>query len=95
MGETSIVVFGARCTWWDYITRAGSLPSGLPCCPHCGSPLFQDHEDSWWAGVDRYEADGHPGYRDVITWAQGRCFPQGDRSPMEVLFEAYREATYG
>jgi hypothetical protein len=76
----SIIVYGARCTWLDSIDKTGRTPPGpsghrLPCCPHCGSVLFQlPTEADWWTGVDRYEADGHPGYRAMITWARGKCF---------------------
>ena len=47
----------------------------LPCCPFCGSMLFEvPDEQTWFAGVDRYEADGHPGYRKQIEWMRGKCF---------------------
>lgn len=89
MADTRIV-YGARCTWWDSIDQAATTPAGLPCCPHCSSPLFEtDSEATWWSGVDAYERDGHPGYRDVITWARGRCFPPDGRTAIDALTEAY------
>lgn len=70
------IVYGARCTWWDGIAKVGKLGSGLPCCPHCRNVLFEmDNEEQWWAGVDRHETDGHPGYRAMMEWARGKCFP--------------------
>lgn len=80
------IVCGARCVWWDSIDKAGSLPTkpgspfgGLPCCPHCRSPLFEmANEAQWWEGVERYERDGHPGYRQMIEWQRGKCFPSID-----------------
>ena len=47
----------------------------LPCCPHCGSMLFEvENEQVWFEGVDRYEQDGHPGYRKQMEWMRGKCF---------------------
>jgi hypothetical protein len=69
------VVYGARCTWWGLITETATR-RGLPCCPYCGGVLFeQPDEATWWAGVDRAEAEGRTGYRALIEWARGRCFP--------------------
>lgn len=71
---------GARCTWWDSIGKVGLTspgPSGhrLPCCPHCGGMLFEmENEGQWFAGVDRHEVNGHPGYRAMIEWSRGKCF---------------------
>ena len=74
-----LIVYGARCVWWDGIEKAGSIlrTAGpeMPCCPHCRSPLYQQDEPEWWAGVARYEADGHPGYREFVEWWRGKCFP--------------------
>jgi len=39
-----------------------SKRGGVPVCPLDGRPGFHA-EPTWWADVDRYEADGHPGYR--------------------------------
>ncbi len=74
------IVFGARCTWWDSIAKVGHTapgPSGhpLPACPHCGGVLFEmKDENAWWPQVERFELDGHPGYRKFVTWLRGRCF---------------------
>lgn len=83
------VVYGARCCWWDSISAAGSKPSGLPCCPHCGGVLMEtDSEATWWEGVDRAEAEGRSGYRALIEWSRGRCFLS-----FEAMEAAYAEAT--
>lgn len=68
------IVYGARCSWWDSISKVGRRVN-LPCCPHCGNVLFEmPSEADWWAGVDHYEAAGHPGYRRMMEWARGKCF---------------------
>jgi hypothetical protein len=73
----TLVVYGARCVWWNTIDKAGTSSKeahALPCCPHYGGVLFQQEESDWWAGVSRYESD-HPGYRKFVDWWRGRCFP--------------------
>ena len=70
------IVYGARCAWWGSIHDVAAKPSGLPCCPHCGGVLMEvGSEAEWWAGVDRSEQDGNPGYRAFIEWLRGQCFP--------------------
>lgn len=75
----NLIVYGARCVWWDSINKAGQTPPrngySLPCCPHCSGVLFQQTEEEWWEGVRKYEADGHKGYKDFVDWWRGKCFP--------------------
>ncbi len=90
------IPYGARCTWWDSIdkvgVRQGSNPLGgppmrLPCCPHCRNMLFEvEDEATWWRGIDKYEADGHPGYRAIMTFGRGKCFPN-----LAALTAAYQQ----
>lgn len=71
------VVYGARCTWWDSIHKVAKTDTDppIPCCPHCGSVLFEtENEASWFKSIDHYEASGHPGYRAMMEWSRGRCF---------------------
>lgn len=74
------IPFGARCTWWDSIDKIGVrfTPGGfkLPCCPHCGGMLYEMKDEAeWFASVDKYEAAGNPGYRVLVEWLRGKCFP--------------------
>lgn len=74
------IVYSARGTWWDSIDKVALTPDDgghrLPCCPHCGSVLFEmDSDEQWWAGAQRYEDEGHPGYVEMIRWGRGKCFP--------------------
>lgn len=84
------IVYGARCMWWDSIDKVavkGGVPGGLPVCPHCGRSLFETTDEAtWWSGVSKYEADGHPGYRVMIEWSRGKCFP--DRLALEAAYRA-------
>lgn len=87
------IVYGARCAWWDSINKIGKTAPdlrghSLPCCPFCGSVLFEmSSMKEWNAGVERYEAAGHPGYGKMITWARGKCFPN-----MTAMNKAYEES---
>lgn len=79
---SGIIVYSAGCLWWDVIENAGGIrpPSGksqlgpLPCCPFCGSVLYQfDSEEEFWAGAESYE-ETHPGYTALMMWLKGKCF---------------------
>lgn len=89
------LAYGARCTWFGPIQEVGSVgPSRLPCCPLCGSMLFElPTEAAWWEGVDRFEAEGHPGYRALWEWQreQKKCF--SNTRGLTELIDAYRAAT--
>lgn len=77
----TLIVFGARCTWWDDISKTantGPGRSGIPICPHCRGPLFQYDPAEWWDSVARYTAEEHPDYRAMIEWARGKCFKRLD-----------------
>jgi hypothetical protein len=68
------VVYGATCSWWDTIDKAGSTVGGLPGCPHCGGPLYEvPTEAEWWAGVYKKVEVDDPDYGEFITWLRGRC----------------------
>jgi hypothetical protein len=85
------IAYGARCFWWDSIHEVGHLETRngatLPCCPHCSSVLFEvPDEETWFDAADRHEASGHPGYRAMIEWSRGKCFPS-----LEAAQKAYAE----
>jgi len=76
-----LIVYGANCVWWDAIEKCATKKTpemtgpGLPCCPHCGSVLFQVEETTWRRNVAKHEAGGNPGYRALMEWMRGKCFP--------------------
>lgn len=87
------IPYGIRCTWWDNIDKVGTVQTAsghrLPCCPHCDGMLFEmPDEATWFAGVDRYEAAGNPGYRAMIEWGRGQCFP--NYAALKTAYEAVR-----
>lgn len=66
----------------------------LPCCPHCGGVLYQIDPETWFGKADRYEYEGrdgdgpHPGYRAMLEWQRGKCFPT-----LESVAAAYLKET--
>lgn len=85
------IVYSVHGTWWDSINKAGKTSSGLPCCPLCGSVLFEiDSEQEWYEAAQKYEDAGHPGYVDMLRWSRGKCFP--NLIALELAYEAYRRA---
>lgn len=88
MSAFTKIVYGARCAWWDDISKADHTPKSrngisIPCCPHCGSVLFEMNESEWWRSVDRFEANRHPGYRKMIEWRRGKHFTTCDEAESE------------
>ena len=71
---SELIVYGVVCMWWDSIDKAASLPSGLPCCPHCKGVLFEMPRRRWFKSIDEHEANGNPGYRAMWDWARGKHF---------------------
>lgn len=70
------IVVGAGCSWWGSI-REVKTNHGLPCCPHCGSVLYEfDSIEAWDASVANYVArSGDAEYSAVLAWGRGKCFP--------------------
>ena len=89
MTEEKLIVYGAKCVWWDSIDKAGKIQGqsghSLPCCPYCKGVLFQQSESDWWFAVQKFENEGHKGYREFIEWQRGKCFPK-----FEDLKRAYK-----
>jgi hypothetical protein len=77
--KTLKVVYGADCMWWDTIDKVAINKSDPPCCPHCGSALFEvESIEKWWEGADAYEKANQPGYRKFLEWSRGKCFKTFD-----------------
>lgn len=54
-----------------------------PHCPFCGSVGFQTSREGWIKSIEEWDngtspkAPGvrHPGYADMMRWAEKKCFP--------------------
>lgn len=73
-----MIVYGARCIWWDDISKTSRTTPrlgghALPCCPSCGSVLFEMAPMVFWKSVDEVEKD-RAGYRAFVEWLRGKCF---------------------
>lgn len=75
------IVYGVGCTWWDDIYKIGKTPpfgprgASLPCCPHCKGLLMEVPDiAAWLRPVPDFEANGHPGYGEMLKWSRGKCF---------------------
>ena len=98
MSDQNLIVYGANCCWWDSIDKSGMMPgslqdparprSGLPCCPHCKSVLFQQDEAQWFDGMKRHEDDGNPGYLAMMNWSRGKCFKKMSEMKAAYALEA-------
>ncbi len=77
----NLIVYGVRCTWWGNIEEAGKLSNGIPCCPQCGSVLFQIDKKEWHDGISKVEKE-KPGYKDFVQWLHDckMCFPSYDNA---------------
>jgi hypothetical protein len=81
------IVYSVSGTWWDSIDKIATR-DGLPCCPQCGSLLFETgNMEDWQRGVDRFDIT-HPGYAAMVKWGRGKCFPD-----MAALATAYAKET--
>ena len=101
--EDSRFCYGARCTWFGSIYATGKSPEtnghSLPCCPLCGSMLFEMHEEKdWWDGIDGFErgeypmptAHKHPGYRAMWEWQRDNKLCFSDISALAQAYEAMK-----
>ena len=79
MGNRNLIVYGAGCTWWG--SKSGVATRGdnhLPCCPQCGSMLFEIEENLWNAGVKAYSENknnAHASYYErMMEFGRGRFY---------------------
>jgi len=81
-------VWSTGCFWHGRIEatgRTGKCGMGIPCCPHCGSVLYQCSQRKWEEGTKAYEQQGHVNYIAFMAWteAQGKCWPTIDAAAQE------------
>lgn len=85
--------YSANCSWHGPIAEVGKTTArrepliikgikvpdmSLPCCPFCGSVLFQvDSVATWNNGALEHERKGHANYVEFLNWTrqQSRCWP--------------------
>lgn len=86
-----MTVYGNNCTWYNDKSQAGINPNGLPCCPHCGSMLFEEKTEKWENAILE-NALRDPEYLDLLLWARGRCFR--NFSALKTAFQSRNDPAY-
>lgn len=74
MSDTKLIVYGARCVWWDSPEKAGQSTDDMPCCPHCKSVLLQQPEEQWIQAATDHDKRA-PGYLRFVLWLKSKCYP--------------------
>ena len=75
MAELTDVFYGLCTFWTDDWNLMRTTRSQIPRCPKCGAVGFEMDKREWWRLIEEHEAKGHPGYKAMMTWARGKCFP--------------------
>ena len=73
----SLQVYSVRCAWTGPIEKAGrQYDTGIPCCPHCRSAVYEGDKETFWRSAHHYERHGYPGYVALLKWIeqQPRCW---------------------
>ena len=55
---------------WDKVKRFGP---GIPCCPICGAPGFQNVMANWDASAQEFQDNGHPDYVKFLNEVKESC----------------------
>jgi hypothetical protein len=63
---------------------------GVPCCPHCGGPLYMQSADEWWLEIHTRELTS-PLFGELVRWARGQCFPDLDACTTAFFETAHRQ----
>lgn len=68
------IVCGALCTWWESIHEAATTDARLPCCPHCGGPLFEVADyGKWIDGAEKVSHEYAISYVEALFWVRDKC----------------------
>lgn len=83
----------ARCTFWtdDWDKLRAYNSTGIPCCPHCGSPGYESIYQSWKRSVERYDKEVREGFATFLQEMKEKCVQSMDKKPFSVkeAFEAW------
>ena len=74
-----MIAFGIDCLWWDVAANAVrkevTLLSTELRCPHCGGRCgVANSKVQFLEMLRRFEVIGFVGFREMMIWAQGKCF---------------------
>lgn len=70
----ALVWYSATCSYWtdDWSKLALSGP-GIPVCPHCQSPGYQDTVANFQRGAEQFQGAGNPGYVHFLIRRIEQC----------------------
>lgn len=73
------VWYSAKCAYWtdDWTKLDTVCVGGIPSCPRCKSVGFQTTAKDWQIGIEMFEEDNHPRYREFVDAQKERCGPSG------------------
>ncbi len=105
--------YSATCSWHGPITEVGKTkpiegvlvkagnriipPISLPCCPFCGSMLFEmPTQKEWDEGASVHESQGHTHYVAFLAWTrlQKRCWPSLREASVKYALETGNEVVW-
>lgn len=80
----------ARCTFWtdDWEKLRAYNSTGIPCCPHCGSPGYESVYASWKRSAERHDREVKEGYSTFLQEMKEKCI-QNDRGKPVAVKEAF------
>jgi len=83
-------IWYASCGFWtdDWNQLAAATP-GIPICPKCGCPGYQNEAEKWFEGAKQYEDDKHPGYVQFLEELKETCC--GRNFSFATYYEKWRE----
>lgn len=65
--------YSVKCSYWtDDFDKLTKMGPGIPCCPHCKSPGFQDEAGRWLDGAKKFD-EKEPGYSDFLNRMKEKC----------------------
>lgn len=69
--------YGPCMYWTDNWNALSSSPTGIPCCPYCGTVGFQITHQEWMNGAIRFAAEtDQPGYPKWLLDIKEVCSPE-------------------
>jgi len=65
--DSTRLIWYAPCQHWtDNWDLLDHTKEGIPICPICRHVGFQIKAYQWFSDIDKYEANGHPGYMQQV-----------------------------
>lgn len=74
LDDPSRLLWYGPCGYWtDDWERVKTPNRGIPCCPTCGAPGFQNTAGKWFEGAQQFQSAGNPGYLNFLNAEKEKC----------------------